>query len=397
MITYFCMYFLHKKISMNQKVLDTIREQMQIQGYSQPKLAELAGISFPTLNNNLLGKTRMTDKTAEKVLSVFGLTLEDVLTGGDASLNTSVRGYLEYNGEIKRINSFKDVENFVRKYEEEVKELPKRVKEDKKEDERNKKVAKKHKVEDWDIVLDRVDTYDCSQVDVWAFRKTDDEREDITLSLGNMCPGFEFMMDGQHFYGSEQAYICGMFSNNDSKHIEIQQALIKETNGYGSKKQIRNKNEVLKRADWETFNIEWMKYVVWSKVQGNESFRNLLLSVPRDAYVVENSTRQTGRTAAIWGAKNPELEEARDRAVKYQSLTSPGKVKKEEEMITRNSLNYLGVYEGKNLMGKILKLCQLALLEGKELDIDYELLRKKDIYLLGNLLTFEREKKNTLQ
>ena len=383
------MYFLHKKISMNQKVLDTIREQMQIQGYSQPKLAELAGISFLTLNNNLLGKTRMTDKTAEKVLSVFGLTLEDVLTGGDASLNTSVRGYLEYNGEIKRINSFKDVENFVRKYEEEVKELPRRVKEDKKDDEKNKKVAKKHKVEDWDIVLDRVDTYDCSQVDVWAFRKTDDEREDITLSLGNMCPGFEFMMDGQHFYGSEQAYICGMFSNNDSKHIEIQQALIKETNGYGSKKQIRNKNEVLKRADWETFNIEWMKYVVWSKVQGNEDFRKLLLSVPRDAYIVENSTRQTGRTAAIWGAKNPELEEARDRAVKYQSLTAPGKMKKEEEMIARNSLNYLGVYEGKNLMGKILKLCQLALLERKELDIDYELLRKKGIYLLGKRLTFE--------
>ena len=130
---------------MNQKVLDTIREQMQIQGYSQPKLAELAGISFLTLNNNLLGKTRMTDKTAEKVLSVFGLTLEDVLTGGDASLNTSVRGYLEYNGEIKRINSFKDVENFVRKYEEEVKELPRRVREDKKDDEKNKKVAKKHK------------------------------------------------------------------------------------------------------------------------------------------------------------------------------------------------------------------------------------------------------------
>ena len=57
-------------------------------------------------------------------------------------------------------------------------------------------------------------------------------------------------------------------------------------------------------------------------------------------------------------------------------------------METRNSLNYLGVYEGKNLMGKILKLCQLALLEGKELDIDYDLLRSKNIYLQGKKLDF---------
>jgi hypothetical protein len=40
-------------------------------------------------------------------------------------------------------------------------------------------------------------------------------------------------------------------------------------------------------------------------------------------------------------------------------------------------------------MGKILKLCQLALVEGKELDIDYELLKSKNIHLLGELLTFK--------
>ena len=42
-------------------------------------------------------------------------------------------------------------------------------------------------------------------------------------------------------------------------------------------------------------------------------------------------------------------------------------------------------------MGKILKLCQLTLVEGKELDIDYDLLTSKNIYLLGELLTFEGE------
>lgn len=379
----------HIFLFMDNRVIEKIKDLMLVQGYSRPKLAELSGLSNQTIFNNLTGRTPMTDKTAEKILSVFGLTLEDALIGEEKPLNTAVRGYLEYNGEIRRINSFRDVEKFVEKYQEEIKELPRRVKEDRKLDERNRKIAKKHQVKEWDIVLDRIDTYDCSQVDVWAFRKADDERDGIINSLGNMAPGYGFEMDGQHFYGSEQAYICGLFSHNDPKHIEIQQALVDDHGGFHSKKKIRQDNKAYGRDDWETFNIEWMKYVVWQKVQGNEDFRKLLLSVPKDAYIVENSTHQTGPTASIWGAKNKELEEARERAAKYQKLTSTERVTKKEEQNIGNTLNYIGQFQGKNLMGKILKLCQLALLEGKELDIDYELLRSKNIYLLGKLLTFE--------
>ena len=379
----------HIFLFMDDRVIEKIKDLMLVQGYSRPKLAELSGLSNQTIFNNLTGRTPMTDKTAEKILSVFGLTLEDALIGEEKSLNTAVRGYLEYNGEIRRINSFRDVEKFVEKYQEEIKELPRRVKEDRKLDERNRKIAKKHQVKEWDIVLDRIDTYDCSQVDVWAFRKADDERDGIINSLGNMAPGYGFEMDGQHFYGSEQAYICGLFSHNDPKHIEIQQALVDDHGGFHSKKKIRQDNKAYGRDDWETFNIEWMKYVVWQKVQGNEDFRKLLLSVPRDAYIIENSTHQTGPTASIWGAKNKELEDARERAAKYLKLTSTERVTKKEEQNIGNALNYIGQFQGKNLMGKILKLCQLALLEGKELDIDYELLRSKNIYLLGKLLTFE--------
>lgn len=379
----------HIFLFMDNRAIEKIKDLMSVQGYSRPKLAELSGLSNQTIFNNLTGRTPMTDKTAEKILSVFGLTLEDALIGEEKLLNTAVRGYLEYNGEIRRINSFRDVEKFVEKYQEEIKELPRRVKEDRKLDERNRKIAKKHQVKEWDIVLDRVDTYDCSQVDVWAFRKADDERDGIINSLGNMAPGYGFEMDGQHFYGSEQAYICGLFSHNDPKHIEIQQALVDDHGGFHSKKKIRQDNKAYGRDDWETFNIEWMKYVVWQKVQGNEDFRKLLLSVPRDAYIIENSTHQTGPTASIWGAKNKELEDARERAAKYLKLTSTERVTKKEEQNIGNALNYIGQFQGKNLMGKILKLCQLALLEGKELDIDYELLRSKNIYLLGKLLTFE--------
>lgn len=373
-----------------ENVINKIKEYIKSNNLTQLQFAELAKVPPATLSRILSGAQVLTLKMANKLAEAMNTSLYDLTEMEYSSINNQVRGYLEYNGEIKRIDCLNDVKAFLKKYDNEIGSLDKRVKEDKAQDRKNEKIAKKNVITEWNIVLDRIDRYDCSQEDIWAFRKTDDKREDVVIALGNMCAGFEYNLNGYHFYGSEQAYICGMFSNNDDRHIKIQQALIDETNGYASKKQIRQKNEVLKRDDWETFNIEWMKYVVWNKVKGNNAFRELLLKVPTNAHIVENSTHQKGKTSAIWGAKNQELEDARDRAVKYALMKNKvkGTDKKELEMKTRNSLNYIGVYEGKNLMGKILKLCQLAILEGKELDIDYDLLRSKNIYLLGELQAF---------
>lgn len=378
-------------VEQQNQARENIKRLMEEQGLSQPKLSEKAGIAFGTLSRILRGKQDLTIQTAEKIADALGLSVYDLTETDYSPVNTSVRGYLEFNGEIKRINSFKEVEAFVRKYRGEVLELPKKVKEDAKLEKENTKVAKKNQVKKWDIVLDQIDQYDCTKMEVVAFRKADDEQDGIVKSFGNMSPGFEFDLNGHHFFGSEQAYICGLFSDGSPKHNEIQKQLLVETNGYASKKKIRNKNENIARPkeDWESFNIEWMKYVVWNKVRGNEAFQKLLLSVPLNAMIVENSTLQTGKTAAIWGAKNQDLEAARNRAVKLLTSSANKKVGKEEIQKAYNSINHIGTFEGKNLMGKILKLCQLALLEGEELDIDYELLKSKSIYLLGELLTFE--------
>ena len=48
-----------------------------------------------------------------------------------------------------------------------------------------------------------------------------------------------------------------------------------------------------------------------------------------------------------------------------------------------------GVFEGKNFMGKILMLCGEALKNGGVPPIDFELLRSKNIHLMGNKITFE--------
>ena len=371
---------------------NNIKKLMEEQGLSQPRLADKAGIAFGTLSRILRGKQDLTIQTAEKIAEALELSVYDLTETDYSPVNTSVRGYLEFNGEIKRINSFKEVEAFVRKYREDVLELPKRVREDAKLEKENTKVAKKNQVKKWNIDLyKKDDTYDCTKMEVVAFRKADDEQDGIEKPFGNMCPGFEFDLNGHHFFGSEQAYICGLFSDGSTMHTKIQEQLQAETNGYASKKKIRSKNENIARPkeDWESFNIEWMKYVVWNKVKGNEAFQKLLLSVPLNAMIVENSTLQTGKTAEVWGAKNQDLEAARERAVKLLTSSPNRKVSKEEIQKTYNSINHIGVYKGQNLMGKILKLCQLALVEGKELDIDYELLRSKNIYLLGELLTFE--------
>ena len=62
-----------------------------------------------------------------------------------------------------------------------------------------------------------------------------------------------------------------------------------------------------------------------------------------------------------------------------------------DEMVqqARDEIQYIGIYKcGFNFMGKILKQCQLALLNDTEPPIDYELLRSKHIHLLGQELTF---------
>ena len=60
-----------------------------------------------------------------------------------------------------------------------------------------------------------------------------------------------------------------------------------------------------------------------------------------------------------------------------------------EIQAARNELHYVGKFKGgHNYMGKILKRCQDALLDGTEPTINYDLLREKKIYLFGELLSF---------
>lgn len=241
------------------------------------------------------------------------------------------------------------------------------------------------------IILDREEAYDASTLNCYAFRRGTDTVEGHSLAVGNMVSGFPFAVEGVKFQNSECAYIAGMFSDDTANHLELQEALRVEANGFLAKKKIRRFNEDKKRTDWEEFNVQWMLYCVWCKVVSNREFRDMLLAIPSDAVIIEDSTFQNGSTAAVWGTKN--TTHRRLVADYKKQLEADGfskaAIKRACDEKRLGEWRKQGSFVGKNLMGKILMLCRGAVLCGTTPDIDLELLRSKRIYLFGKLLTFD--------
>lgn len=243
------------------------------------------------------------------------------------------------------------------------------------------------------IVLGRTEMYDASKLNCWPFCKATDVRDGITLSLGNLCKGYSFALNGHSFRTSEAAYLCGEFSDTPSKQ-SIQYSLMEEPNAFLAKKVVKRKNIEYVREDWVEVRLQWMLYVVWQKCIGNSNFRNLLLSIPDDVVIIEDSTANHGATSSVWGAKNKELRNVR-RALKKELIAhNPTMKKKDLNLLISKEcgkITDVGYFIGQNNMGKILMLCRIALRNNTVPPIDYELLRAKKIYLFGKLLTFDGE------
>ena len=243
------------------------------------------------------------------------------------------------------------------------------------------------------IVLGRTEIYDASKQNCWGFCKATDMRDGISLSLGNLCKGYPFCLNGHTFRTSEAAYLCGEFSNTP-RNKSIQYSLIEESNAFLAKKVIKRKNIEYVRKDWEEIRLQWMLYVVWQKCIGSVDFRNLLLSIPDDAVIIEDSTANHGATSSVWGAKNKELRQVRRQKKKELCAQYPAMKKKDLYVLIAQEcgkINDRGCFVGENNMGKVLMLCRIALQNNIVPPIDFELLRAKKIYLFGELLTFDIE------
>ena len=237
-----------------------------------------------------------------------------------------------------------------------------------------------------------VEAYNASTQNCYAFRHGYDVRQGLSLSLGNMVRGYDFDLQGIHFHNSECAYIAGAFSDGTDAHLAVQRQLVACDNGYAAKKTIRKPHDNEKRADWETFNVEWMKYVVWQKCLGNEDFRGLLLSFPKNAVIIEDCTFQKGSTATVWGTRNDELKKRLNhlrKELKAQGMCKAA-IKREQDRMRLGEWATMGQFVGQNLMGKILMACKEALEYGSEPSIDYALLKSKRINILGKEVSFNQ-------
>jgi transcriptional regulator with XRE-family HTH domain len=229
----------------------------------------------------------------------------------------------------------------------------------------------------------------------WSFRNNGDIRNGFDVNFGNMVKYPMTLFDKQ-FNDSESAYIAGCYTNPDRRSVEIMGEISDfKGGGYMLKKNYRSLNKLEDtiihiRKDWKKFNIDWMLLVLWSKVQTNNEFREMLKQVPIDAHIIEDTSfMHSGDTTQVWGAKNIELKELRSTKNKLlikrllrEGLTVLATFDKGEQKL-HNRINNAGIWKGQNLTGKCLKLCQLALLQETIPPIDFELLNNSNIYWFG--------------
>ena len=386
---------------------EKIKQYISDNNITQSKLAELSGLSFGTVNRILNDKQELKPNTLRKIANALNVSVGQLEKDEVKEVfDSDIQGYIEYDGEIRKIKSFAVLQKLVGQIEYETKVLPQEAKAIIALNKKNQSEVRKsnlNKNYQFNLEWDSIDEYDATIYDCWSFKTADDEKDGFLLDLGNQCNGYPFSFHGHTFQTSESAYLCGQFSKNTEACITIQNQLLFERNGYTAKKKVKNANKNLIREDWQEFMPEWMLYVIWAKCKGNKGFANKLKSIPRDAILIENSTTIHEGTSVFWGSKNMELEDAREKVARYAELqykkkVRQGKIKKNkselDEVIqaARNEIHYIGSFtDGHNLMGKILKRCQLALLDGKEPEINYNLLRERRIYLFGKLLSFENE------
>lgn len=382
--------------------IENIKRLLTEYNMTQLDLANKSGIAHETINKIVNGKYSPSAKLLSKIASALKVDIDYLTSTTKTDIHTDVQGYIEYCGEIIKVTSYKHLQKLMERIEYETKTLPKEVKEIRAINEQNRKAIKRAGASyTFDLNFDTIQSHDTTQVDCWAFKTAKDTKNGVTLDLGNQCSGYPFTMNGHTFHTSESAYLCGQFSNNTAQCQEVQQRLLRETNGYAAKKYIKNAHKELIRDDWDSFRAEWMMYVIWSKCKDNRAFAEKLMQIPREAVIIENSTTVHEGTNVYWGCINQEIEQARDKVAKYVEIKYNndlrlGKFRKRdinlEEAIqsARDEIQHIGTYtNGRNYMGKILKRCQLALLDGVEPQIDYELLQSKQIYLFGELLRFD--------
>ena len=134
---------------------DKIRELIEEKGLTQRQFAELVGIHYITLCNNLKNDN-FSHKSVEKIADALHLSVYDLLADEAQAKATfsNVEGYIEYNGKIQKIKDFRNLKKLVNDIEQQ--EFYMKA--------RQAKLPKQNAIELEDITLLQWEEYDATQV-----------------------------------------------------------------------------------------------------------------------------------------------------------------------------------------------------------------------------------------
>ena len=390
---------------MKQYQIERIKNLLEAKGMTNQELAFKCDISAMTVSR-ILTKPDYDPSISiiESIAQALGVEVqyivESTATETETKSRLAINGYVEYGGNILGVRTFNQLEKIYKGIKHDM-SVPKLAKELRAKDRENRKTQTKTEIDITKIELCRQEEYDTSKVKTWSFYHTDDVRNGHSINIGNFSSEHGLEICGEHFYHSESAYIVGLFSQNTEEAIRIQREVQYEKSPMDAKYTVRAKytKQGKSRKDWDSFKHQWMLYVVWMKCQTNNEFAELLRLTPKDVYIIENTTNENNskkedNSSGYWGAKNRELEDGHDlieREVELANPTMPARELKKLKSIERNKINNIGVWKGINCLGKCLNICKYCLDTGTTPPIDYDLLRSKQIYLFGKLLTFDNE------
>ena len=407
---------------------EKVRVLIENSGLTQKQYAASVDI-HPVSMSNYLNKDNFSMKALKKIADKEGVPVASLLPDGKrrpkVKKDALINGYIEYDGKIEAIKSVKDLERIwlavnnnspgkevpekkqpkTRKQKNAKEEAPQQLSEKSiklkseldaiiEQEHKNTEALKEHPLfypipTKKDLLDSKQLKYDSSKYVCVAFRSKPDHWKNLWVPLGNMNGGFDYEIGGIKVKTSEHAYILGVFSNNTATHLAIQRQVMAETRAYQAKHGIRMKNRLFSRLDWRSFKIDWMLFCVWEKIKQNEEFRNILLAIPQGATIIEDNSFKN-KPDTYWGCFNPNRKPFANKARLYaRSLDLPTKAAKERisNKLIWDFCNY-GVFEGTNEMGRILTYLKDCLHTGTEPDIDYNLLNRKNIYLLGKEMHF---------
>ena len=261
----------------------------------------------------------------------------------------------------------------------------------------------------WDDFSFRtVHVYNTQKQECWSFNSKTDIRDGIPLTLGNMSNTYGVSLLGIDFPNSEVPYQLAIF-NSEKESVTIQEKIVKPENGwltnglkmkrkfiYSGENGIDEYWKYRRDTEFEkgkqNWCYEWMKFIVWEKVKQNKGFRDILLSIPKDAVIIEQAQKKPSEgESSMWGAWNDELLAERDVVIKSAMIENGlGKTSKSVRDVIYD-VNNVGEWVGQNAMGQILTMAKSALNEGVEMPIDVDMLNEARINWFGKVLQFARE------